>query len=74
MINEMVQGYLDGCHAAEIDVPEMPARRGAQYLHGWLNGRDDRIGVPRAVAAELRTMAAAAFAYDVGKWEHRGIN
>lgn len=61
---DMVEGYLDGLRDARLDPPE-PGNRGACYWHGWLNGRDDRIGAPRAPASTLRVLASAAIALDL---------
>jgi hypothetical protein len=53
--DEMFTGYLDGYNDARIDFPERSDRSEA-YKHGWLNGRDDRIGV-RAKAAVTPSFA-----------------
>lgn len=56
-LSEMTQGYLDGLSDTRPDFPELTNRSEA-YRHGWLNGRDDRIGEPRACAETLRSEAA----------------
>lgn len=61
---EMVEGYLDGFSDDEEVLPNRLSNRGARYCHGWLNGRDDRIGKPRASAAHLRILADLAESQD----------
>lgn len=60
--DEMVEGYRDGLTDDRLDMPA--SNRSASYQHGWLNGRDDRVGTPRASAAELRERADQAMAAD----------
>ena len=60
MSNDMLEGYRDGVCATEPDFPERLANWGASYRHGWLNGRDDRLRNPRAIAADLREAAKEA--------------
>ena len=48
--SEMVEGYLDGCKDERDALPENTNRSRA-YVHGWLNGRDDRLRKPRDSAA-----------------------
>lgn len=55
-MNEMTQGYLDGRDDHRADLPKNTNYSPA-YVHGWLNGRDDRIGKPRDTAAVLRARA-----------------
>lgn len=62
--DEMFTGYLDGYNDARIDFPERSDRSEA-YKHGWLNGRDDRIGVPRDAASALRAKAAELLQSDM---------
>ena len=50
----MVDGYLDGYRDDREDFPETLGNRGACYKHGWLNGRDDRVGNLRKSARYLR--------------------
>ncbi len=50
---ELVDGYLDGFRDNRLDYPII-SNRSETYKHGWLNGRDDRIGYPRSTAAILR--------------------
>ncbi|WP_332116011.1 hypothetical protein [Azorhizobium caulinodans] len=59
-LGPMVQGYIDGLADERTDYPSSLANRGWAYRHGWLNGRDDRIGKPRAPAASLRDQANVA--------------
>lgn len=53
---EMVQGYWDGKDDTRIDLPKHNNYSPA-YGHGWLNGRDDRLGKPRERASILRARA-----------------
>ena len=55
-MEEMVQGYLDGFKDDRAELPKQTNRLPA-YTHGWLNGRDDRIGKPRERAEVLRRKA-----------------
>lgn len=60
--DEMIQGYLDGF---DLTSPEPSGNRSRSYCHGFLNGRDDRSGKPRAsyewlVAAAEEAMKADA--------------
>jgi hypothetical protein len=57
--DEMLEGYLDGFHPDAIEPGE---NRSEAYRHGWLNGRDDRLGVPRLPADVLRGRAAGILA------------
>lgn len=61
---DMVEGYLDGFRATEADFPDRLANRGESYRHGWLNGRDDRLGSPRSSAADLSEKADEAIKKD----------
>ena len=51
---EMVEGFLDGY---DLDCPGPGPNRSAAYRHGFLNGRDDRSGEPRASTGVLRDEA-----------------
>jgi len=51
MSDEMIEGYKDGF---QLDAVPPGPNRSRCYVHGWLNGRDDRLGKPRATADELR--------------------
>ena len=51
---EMKEGYWDGFDPGS---PEPGPNRSACYRHGFLNGRDDRRGRPRAPAAVIRAQA-----------------
>jgi hypothetical protein len=62
LLNEMGQGYLDG---RRVENPEPHEPRSWSYLHGFANGRAERSGGPRAMAAELRVMAEQAIALDL---------
>lgn len=53
---EMVQGYCDGKEDSRTELPEKH-NFDVAYVHGWLNGRDDRIGKPREFASVLRARA-----------------
>lgn len=61
-LDEMVAGYLDGRKRDSV----LPSgNRSHSYRHGWANGRDDRLGRPRATAAQLRVLCEAAIALDI---------
>lgn len=62
--DDMVEGYLDGLKDDRREMPATFNNRSHSYRHGWLNGRDDRIGKPRALASELRQQADLAMAAD----------
>ncbi len=51
--DEMVQGYCDGLNDDRMALAENH-NRSQQYIQGWLNGRDDRIGKPRDIAQNIR--------------------
>lgn len=55
-MNEMINGYIDGFSDDRADLPKNTNYSPA-YTHGWLNGRDDRIGKPRDTASVLRNRA-----------------
>ncbi|WP_110993102.1 hypothetical protein [Pseudomonas sichuanensis] len=44
---DMVQGYMRGSSGLPME------RSTAAYKHGWMNGRDDRSGMPRERANVL---------------------
>lgn len=50
---DIVDGYFDGRDDERAEYPEA-SNRSAFYRHGWLNGRDDRVGRPRYSAAQIR--------------------
>lgn len=54
---EILEGYLDGLHDERTSLPASMANRSDAYVHGWLNGRDDRIGQKREEAWKLRRRA-----------------
>lgn len=58
--DETLKGYLDGFQDDREDEPPSLTNRTASYRHGWLNGRDDRLGRPRASAEALRRSAQKA--------------
>ena len=64
--SDMVQGYIDGKEDDRSELPVSLNNRSHSYRHGWMNGRDDRLGTPRATAAELRVMARVAKQMDRG--------
>lgn len=43
----VVEGYLKGRNSESLELPECYKDYPAAFKHGWLNGRDDRIGRPR---------------------------
>lgn len=53
---EMVMGYIDGRDDFRKELP-INHNYSPAYVHGWLNGRDDRFGKPRDRAAILRARA-----------------
>lgn len=57
-IEEMVEGYMAGFEDHRSELGEGVNRSDA-WCFGWRNGRDDRIGSPRADAQTLRDMGAA---------------
>ena len=57
-LDEMVRGYMAGFCSGAMELPACHEKRSAAFRHGWLNGRDDRIGKPRAKADVLRRRAA----------------
>lgn len=58
MNNEMVEGYADGFASKDEELGQ-GNNRSESYKHGWLNGRDDRLGKPRASASVIRENAKA---------------
>jgi hypothetical protein len=54
---DMVDGYLDGFEDERDEYPAQ-SNRSEAYRHGWLDGRDDRLGTPRASAQVIRDEAA----------------
>lgn len=58
---DIIDGYFDGREDERIEYPEA-TNRSAFYRHGWLNGRDDRVGSPRASAETIRSELAALVA------------
>lgn len=61
--DEMTEGYRDGFVDSRDALPNSLTNRSAAYIHGWLNGRDDRLKLPRESAASLRAKAAAIKRY-----------
>lgn len=54
---DIIEGYLDGFRDIRPDLPGRATNRSLAYQHGWLNGRDDRVGKPRDTAENLRRIA-----------------
>lgn len=54
---DMVRGYLAGYRSGAPDLPDCHCAKSAAFRHGWLNGRDDRLGRPREVASVLLARA-----------------
>jgi len=54
---DMVRGYAAGYNSECLDLPDCHVRQSPAFRHGWLNGRDDRIGNPRERASVLRARA-----------------
>jgi len=58
-LDDMTAGYLAGLSAiGQITPPLATCHRSVAYQHGWLNGRDDRLHIPRERASVLRARAA----------------
>ncbi|WP_334147851.1 hypothetical protein [Hyphomicrobium sp.] len=55
--DEIIEGYRDGYADDRDELPASLANRSESYRHGWLNGRDDRLGRPRASAEAIRQRA-----------------
>ena len=55
--NPMVNGYFAGLNSASSEPPQCHENQPAAFKHGWLNGRDDRVGNPRDRADVLRRRA-----------------
>lgn len=51
--NEMVRGYLAGFNSTSDQLPDCHKNKSVAFRHGWLNGRDDRLGNPREKANVL---------------------
>ena len=62
--DEMTEGYMDGFEDTRDEFPSSLANRGKSYIHGWLNGRDDRLHKPRDLAKHLREQAEKAIEAD----------
>lgn len=56
-VREMVDGYWAGRSDGCLDYPEIYRGKSTAFKHGWLNGRDDRVGKPREKATVLRARA-----------------
>ena len=54
---DMVLGYWSGRDSRSLEIPQCYLSKSAAYKHGWLNGRDDRVGIPRDKASVLRCRA-----------------
>lgn len=54
-VADMFDGYRDGLSSTQAEVSE-GVNRSEAYVFGWRNGRDDRMGKPRATAEVLRAM------------------
>jgi hypothetical protein len=65
--DEMLEGYRDGFNDDRPEFPESLSNRGASYRHGWLNGRDDRVGKCRSTAPHLRELAQQAIEKDASR-------
>jgi hypothetical protein len=53
--SEMIEGYLAGFKDTRDEMEN--SNRSEAYVHGWLNGRDDRVGKSRASYTTLRAEA-----------------
>jgi len=56
-MNDMVRGYFRGLSSCADTLPDCYQRESAAFKHGWMNGRDDRVGKPRERASVLRARA-----------------
>lgn len=56
-LDEMVRGYLKGLESGSLTLPDCYKNESSAFRHGWMNGRDDRVGCPRERAAALRARA-----------------
>ena len=61
---DLIEGYFDGRNDDEFELPIRLDNHSHSYKHGWLNGRDDRIGKSRDTAVNLRLQAEKAYADD----------
>ena len=48
MLDDLVGGYRKGFKSCTLELPDCYQNYPAAFKYGWLNGRDDRIGRPRA--------------------------
>lgn len=55
---EMVEGYLSGLKDSNLGLPLLFKDKSVAFKHGWLNGRDDRVGKPRENDANVLRMRA----------------
>lgn len=58
-LDEMVRGYQDGLRGISCHI--VPS---ASYMHGYQNGRDDRLNTPRATVVDLKVAAERAIEAD----------
>ena len=65
---DMVEGYHDGLTDERDALPDSLTNRSAAYIHGWLNGRDDRLKLPRQSAVSGRAKAEA-----IRRYAERGL-
>lgn len=56
-LGDMVLGYLAGLESGSLNLPNCHRSRTPAFKHGWLNGRDDRLGKPRERASVLLARA-----------------
>lgn len=63
--DEIIEGYFDGLGDDRIELPTSLENRTASYRHGWLNGRDDRIGRSRGKAKVIRNELNVAVTADI---------
>lgn len=55
--NDMVRGYIAGFNSGSLDIPACHDMQSTAFRHGWMNGRDDRVGQPRERYSVLRARA-----------------
>lgn len=56
--DDMTEGYLQGLSSSATNLPDCFKAKSVAFRHGWLNGRDDRLGKPRDDADVLRRRAS----------------
>ena len=60
MSDEALAGYRDGLNDSRDTLPDSLSNRSEVYRVAWMNGRDDRLGKPRAAASTIRAQMEEA--------------